>query len=529
LSKHEKIKQVKKGGKMKRLCMKKVVLCLGAIALFSFNTYAMHNLKVNNSTSLTVTTSDTIRITGNTESNGASAKAALYYDVNGNGTIDGNDHWVLKFRLIDGNFDDTDEAKNGTINITRKTFTITGHFVLRVEDGGVSGTVAIQVNPISSSCSISGTITTPANTPNIFIGIMDTIYDEEVLYGAFTNSSGAYSIVLPAVFKDSTVTMSSMDLAGIVGRNYISNQIIPFEVTGVMTGKDLALTNLTNDTTFVSGTVKDDASNPIPDTFQIIGGVSGTLGTFGLFTNTNSSGYYNYIIKKQGPAYYLTGANLQDQFYPQYLNPLYKNATFYVAPLSITNNITVYRATDSICGFVYKDGLPYKGAQIDIGVAYPTGLTAGTYTKTYSDGHYTAYVSGALTTYTVGVAKKSIPVGDTVEEGPSVNASPGATNVNFHIRVGIEESNKVSIYPIIIQPNPFVNNLKFELPHQKMAGNLYIYDITGTQIEALIPTYSSNGISFNLYTNSKKMPAGIYFYSLKTPNRTYEGKLIKVH
>ncbi|MDD5530799.1 MAG: T9SS type A sorting domain-containing protein [bacterium] len=513
---------------MKKLCIRKVVLCLTTIVLFSFNAYAMHNLKVNNSTPVTVTTADTIRITGNVESPGNSAKATLYYDINGNGAIDGNDHWVLKFRLIDGNFDDADETENGTINITRKTFTITGNFVLRVEDGGTAGTVAITVNPISSPYSISGTVTTPDSTQNIFVGIIDTIYEEEVLYGAFTNSSGAYSIVLPEVFKDSTIAMSALDMVGAVSRNYISNAIVPFTVTGAMTGKDLALTLLSNDTTFVSGTIKDDAGTPIPDTIQVIGGVAGN-GTFGIFTNTNASGYYNYIIKKQSPSFYLTGVNIQDQFYPYYLNPLYKKSVAMIDPITLTHNITVYRATDSICGFVYKDGLPYKGAQVDIGVAYPSFTSAGTYTKTYTDGHYVAYVHGGFASYSVLISKKSVLDGYHVQEGDTVKAPPGATAVNFHLVIAVEESNKTSMYPITIQPNPFVNNLKFELPDQKRAENLYIYDITGTQVAELTPEYSSKGASFSLYTNSKKMPAGVYFYSLKTPNRTYEGKLIKVH
>ncbi|MDD5530800.1 MAG: T9SS type A sorting domain-containing protein [bacterium] len=516
--------------------IKKVLFSLIILPLSSFNTYAIHNLKINNATSLEVTTTDTIHITGYVESNGASAKATLYYDANRNGVIDGSEQWVLKFTLIDGNFDDADETKNGAIDITRKTFTITGNFVLYVEDSGISDSVAIQVKPpVSSSYSISGMVTTPANTPNIFVGIIDSVYDEQVLYGTFTDSSGAYSIVLPDVFKDSMITISAMDMLGIVGHNYISNNqndpMAHFQITGTTIGKNLALTLLSNDTTFVSGTIKDDAGNPLAAPFQIIGGAAGASNTFCLYTKTNSSGYYNYIIKKQNPAFYLTGADVQEQFYPQYLNPLYKKAVFAIGPITITNNITVYRATDSICGFVYKNGTPYKGAQINIEVVYPSSISGGTYTKTYSDGHYTAYVSNTFITYSVKVASKSVPDSFEVLEGDTMKAGPGAQGIDFHLysKITLEEKNNSSTCPIIIQPNPFVNNLKFELPDQKRAENLYIYDITGAQAAELIPEYSSKGASFSLYTNSKKMPAGVYFYSLKTPNRTYEGKLIKVH
>ncbi|MDD5530798.1 MAG: hypothetical protein PHX21_12345 [bacterium] len=510
---------------MKKLCFV-VFLGLVGIGIFSFNSYGIQNLKINNANSATITTADTFHITGEFEPGNHTAKAILYYDANANGILDTNEDWISKFKLIDGNFDDKDETVNGSINRICDPITITGDFVLYVEDNEVSDTVSLRINPMPSSLVVSGIVTEPANTPNIGVMLIsqsmldaDTLNRTTYLYCDFTDSTGTYSIALPEVLRDSSMLIFAGDIIGILPRCYISSPLTVVLISDSQT-KDLAMYKLGSDTTVVSGVLKDDEGNPITESVQIKGGIAGMNGAFGVLTKTNSSGYYNYIIKKAAPAYYTTRTSPINQFYTEYLNPLNKNMPFMVAPTQITNNLTAYRTTDSIRGVVYKDGIPHKGAQIDIGVIYPSATSGGTYTKTYSNGRYTAYVNGTFTTYSVKVSAKSVPNGYKVKEENGVNASPGSAGVNFHlIKTSVEENPETNIQSLVIQPNPFIQKavIRYSLigTHNNYKidnSRLMIYDVSGNKIMELVPEYSKNENSyFALLPNNKKMSAGIYF------------------
>lgn len=90
-----------------------VALCL---SLFSADrVYGIHNMKINGGNSATVTTADSFYISADFEAGSHTAKVTLYYDANRNGVLDAGENWILKCRLIDGNFDDTDETVNCSI------------------------------------------------------------------------------------------------------------------------------------------------------------------------------------------------------------------------------------------------------------------------------------------------------------------------------------------------------------------------------------------------------------------------------
>lgn len=507
-------------------------LTVAAVLGFSVNTYGVHNLQVNGSSTLvTVTTDDTIHITGDFESAGATGRVILYYDTNANGVLDAGEAWTAKFRLIDGNFADDDTSINGSFHVIYDPVTITGRFILFAEDNSVSATVPLQVNPISSSLSVSGTVNTPATTPHLFVSVADTINGIQYFYGTFTNSSGAYSIYLPSVFYNDTPSIFAVDLVGAVPSYYMSSQVSTVPILGAET-RDFDLFDVsTVDSTLVFGTVKDNLGNPIADPVQIIGGASTGAVSCGVRRVTNTSGEFNFKAPKYSPSYYLAGAAVVDQFYPQYLDPEYAVRIGYGGIPSCTLRIVLYPTNDSICGTVYKDGLPYRYAQVDIGVAWPTGLTRGTYTKTYSDGHYVANVSQAVTLYAVSITPKSIPEGYIIQEGDTaMKATPGTNGVDFHLvdTTAVEENKKEISKLVTAQPNPFINSIRFEFAGKGVLGNLQVYDIAGNQVTEVAPAYSNTGASFVLSDNREKMPAGVYFYSVKAKGRTYEGKLIRL-
>jgi|GEM_PF-3212530 len=511
----------------------KVAVIAGTIfaLLFSFNAYAIHNLKINNLTSATVTTTDSLHITANFEASGAKAKVILYYDTNGNGTLDSGEPWIAKFKIIDGNFADDDGAVNGSTHLIYDPITLTGKFVLYAEDGGVSQTVALQVNPTSSSLQINGTVTSPANTAHLLVGAVDTLYGTEVVYGDFTDGTGAYSISLPPILQDSVMSVAAIDMFGVVPSCYMSSTVVQPTISGTHTF-NFNLYNISSmDSTVVFGTLKDDAGTAITDPAQIAGIYATAGGGYGVRRTTNTSGQYRFTSPKE-QAYYMVGTGITDQFYPDYLNPLNQmKIGFYDAQIQL--DLTAYRTNDSICGTVYKDSLPYRYAQLDLSGIFPNPI-GGTYTKTCADGHYVARVSNTAMLYSVRVAPKSIPAGYRVVEWDSsgmdtVTAMPGATGVDFHlVNSAVEENQSDVKQSIFVRPNPFINSVKFELSDKGITENLYVYDIAGNRIMEISPQHSGTGTQFILSAGNKKMPTGVYFYSIKSDRKTYEGKLIRL-
>lgn len=469
------------------------------------------NLEVNDSSSLiTLTTADTLYITADFESGNHIGNVIFYYDLDGDGILDANESWIIKKRLIDGNFDDDDALVNGSITRIHEPITITGRFLLYAEDNGVSDTVPIKVDPVTSSLSVSGKVNTPANTPHIFVGLSDTLYGTECLYGDFTDASGNYEIFLPSVLQDSTMSLSAMDMVGVLPPYYMSSPTTPVQVTGALI-RDIDIFNASGmDSTIVFGTVKDNLGNPVTDPVQIVGGVSPGGVSYGVRRITNTSGQFGFTAPKYNPGYYLAGTGVVDQFYPQFLDPLYAMKVIPGLP-ACTLNIIVYNTTDSICGTVYKSGSPYRYAQIDIGAVYPTGLTGGTYTKTYSDGHYVAYVSTSVFIYSVRVSPKSVPQGYVVIEGDTMKASPGATGIDFHISsVGVAETEGFEIRKeeLTTYPNPFFYSTTVNCQSLSGTDKMQIYDISGKLVKEtednIIGQDLNPGIYFIKFRNFEK-------------------------
>lgn len=480
---------------------------VAVLGLFSFDAYGIHNLKINNSTAITVTTSDTLHITANFESSGATAKAILYYDTNSNGVLNTGEPWVAKFRMKDGNFADDDGSVNGLTNVIYDPVTMTGKFLLYAEDNGVSDTVAIQVNPIASSLIVSGKINTPSNTAHLFVGVSDTINGKDFVYGDFTDGSGNYSLYLPYVAEDSTMSISAVDMLGVAAPYYMSSQVTLVMISGSQVMNFDLFNVSTGDSTVVTGGLKDDLSSAITDPAQIVGGASSSGYSYGVRRITNTGGQFRFVAPKYNPGYYMSGTSVVDQFYPQYLDPPYKAIIGYGAP-ACTLNLTVYRTNDSICGTVYKSGSPYRYAQLDLSGFYPNPI-GNTYTKTYADGHYVAYVSNSAFLYSVRVAPKNVPQGYIVVEGDTVTAMPGATGVDFHITsVGSEESRGIGKQSIVVQPNPFINTTIVKFENEPMAKLKYnkirVYDMSGRLVEETMDNVVG-----------KKLGAGIYFIKFR--------------
>ena len=153
-----------------------------------------------------------------------------------------------------------------------------------------------------------------------------------------------------------------------------------------------------------------------------------------LASKTNNDGTYRAYLARVASGYYYydyIAATIVDQFYPTYMNPVRasKGGTP-PGPYQINFNLKAYRGTNTISGHVLigKDTSwqPLDNIEVDV-----SGSLGGTYTKTYSDGHYVAYVSDSMAQYSVQVSPNYIvPSGYVLTEG-TVIKGPGSYKCKF--------------------------------------------------------------------------------------------------
>ncbi len=525
---------------MKKFCF------IVVLSFLSFRAYGIHNLQINGSTTPTVTTVDALSITALFDGSGV-ANATMYYDLNGNGQLDSGDPWIMKSKLIDGGFDDEDEAVNGEYQeIGADPLTFQGKLLFYAEDNGVSDTVLITVvNLASSSHSLSGKVTDPVNKPHILVTTIRIINRDngqfEYGYGDFTDANGDYLISMPDEYANQYWNVVALDIAEVVPF-YSSNDVLndSIYISGDST-KNLAMCFAPTGTiTELTGELRDDLGSLITEPAQIMG--------IGLIDGVNrarpgktdGTGKYSISLKKatSGTFYlYLVQASIAGQFYPEFMNPLYQQkVSLPPSPPTITmTNFKAYRTTNIISGHVYLDGAPYDKCHLDCS-ARDYG---GTYAKTFSDGHYIMPVSDSFlpdTAYTITIAKKSIPEDYTVYDKlgsilPNASQSailPGATGIDFYLKASaVEEPEKKPQTSLAIYPNPFTGKIVFELSSSELTENLLLYDIAGKQVTTL-KSKTHNGLHRFVLSGKEKLPSGIYFYSLKVEDRVFKGKVVKL-
>ena len=75
-------------------------------------------------------------------------------------------------------------------------------------------------------------------------------------------------------------------------------------------------------------------------------------------------------------------------------------------------------------------------------------------------------------------------------------------------------------------PNPFNSTslIKYSVP-QSSQVHIKIYDILGNEIETLVNEQKNTG-TYELTWYAERLPSGIYFYQLQTPNFTQTKKMI---
>lgn len=84
----------------------------------------------------------------------------------------------------------------------------------------------------------------------------------------------------------------------------------------------------------------------------------------------------------------------------------------------------------------------------------------------------------------------------------------------------VNSINKVVDNKLQVYPNPFSNNVSFNIPEPSSTINLELYDIQGRKV-------FSSSINNNELVNLERLSTGIYIYHLTTDGQQFKGKLVK--
>jgi len=405
--------------------------------------FGAHNLLVNGTQDAVLYYGDTVIVSLSTESPGAEVKFSLYADINDNGAPDYGEPCFFAIRTLDGSPFDEDETTNGYIETelssTPENGYISGNFVLKAEDNGVSDYASIHFMPITSSLSISGLVSNPMQGGISIFVARDTSDTGIVLsdfFGTYTSSDGNFFIGVPDEFYGDTFYFFPTDIAGLL-LDYVSPELPAdtFVMTGPISGVVVSFTS--TDGTQISGNLIDNYGNQLPDTVRIsFIGAAFTLFDTSVYAATKWSniGSYSRELKSEWGSIWMV---MEDIFplYPHYLAPP-EGEVFIVGSGSATYDIVSYLADTTVSGHVYLNGEPADEVIVKT-KGYKDGDEIGsTFTLSYSDGHYLLQVSQDVDSYHVYLDESSLPPFSEVEEG-TLTVYPGATGVDFHVTAPI--------------------------------------------------------------------------------------------
>ncbi len=402
--------------------------------------YGAHNLLINGSTEAYVNYGQEVEVSLFTETPGNDIYFLIYIDCNSNGSIDPSEPLLSKNRDWDGSPYDEDEEANGIFTSNLDISSIGymwGDYVIIAKDGGVADTAILHLMPISSSLFVSGTVIYPPNTSGITIFVAepsDTAESEfayENFFGTYTRSDGSFIINLPDEFYGDTFILFPIDIVGLLP-DYVSPQLLTdtLVMTSPVSGLNLSFTDV--DATHLYGNLIDNHGNPLPDIARIVFfGAAFTLFDttyYGTSIWSTTGANYSRYLKSEWGSYWIVAADI-GAMCPDYLIP-YRSGVLFLGANSQQHDIIAYQADTYITGHVYVNGVPMDNVKLSA-LGYSGSDTLGsTFTQTYSDGHYSLFVSSEIDSYSVQVSY--LPPGFTCEPAEQI-VPPGAENIDFYI------------------------------------------------------------------------------------------------
>jgi len=490
------------------------------------------NLVVNGSSSnFTMISGDVISWSYNVPS-GASTLVQIWYDVNGNGTIDAGD--ILWQSFVQTDNDTVGQNGPNDMNDTAGAVSFSGpaglapaKYIMKFTQNNQSVAIAGTVTALASPAhTISGTVTPPSgkSAANIFVEVRRSDKHQPSFWDAITDANGNYSIEMNS---DTAGNPWSIEL---MSNPFPPDLISPAQRNITIVG------NLSNiNFSFIAaaaqiaGTVKDENGNIMVNT-----NVNASANNSNYNTNynvqTNSSGVYQIGLSQSDLSLYVYGWNIDA--YSESSGGVTTNnldGRAFVQTISpgdsVVRNLVIYSANSSISGKVTLNGLA-PGFQIQLSASNEDSTQSVTYSDA-ATGNFSFPVTNKVYNYHINYnnIQQTIYMNDVV-------AHPGDTNVLVALSttpLGVKETpgNMPKQFSLGQNyPNPFNPStvIEYQIPVSGFVS-LTVYNVLGETVAQLVNKAQSAG-TYKATFNSANLTSGIYFYKLNIGNFSSVKKMI---
>jgi len=507
-----------------------LIACALTFALSSLALAQISNLQINgSSTSLAMTSGDSVTWSYNVNPVGATAFIEIWYDVNGNGTIDpSSDVLWQSFTQTDGDTtggngpSDDDMLANGVVTLGKTSIGLApGKYVLRYSQGGaslsVTGTVTAFASPTRT---ISGAVTVPAgkSAQNIFVGAQPTAgYDHGPGWWALTDASGNYQIAI------------NSDTAGGPWQVYVGTNPYPPDIISPQ-GQDVSLSSSPTGVNFtlstaaaqIAGTVRDEQGNPLPGVSINSYGSTGNPES----ANSNASGVYQ-IGLAQSDLSLNTSFSVTAYFERSNGTTTMLDAEARTGAISpgdsVVKNLVAYTANATISGTVTVNGLA-PGFPMQL-AAFNADSAQSVTTVDASTGAFSFPVSNKISDYQIIVIGGSSFLNNSTQ-----TYHPGQSGivVDFSTEGVAKTPTSLPLQWSLSQnyPNPFnpSTQISYTVPSRAHV-TVSVYNILGVKVAELVNADRAAG-KYDVVFDATNLTSGVYFYRLQASNFLQTRKMI---
>ena len=516
--------------------MKKILLLAAAFSwaiLYTSGLAQVTNLKVNNvSSGFTMTSGNAISWSYNVP-NGATTNIEIWYDVNGDHTIDAGDILWQSFQQTDGDSigqngpPDLDNTVNGSVTFSQPVGIAPGNYVMKFTENSQSAAIAGSVSPlVSPAFTISGTVTPPAgkSASNIFVEIQRGNHYQPNFWDGITDANGNYTIQM------NSDTAGNPWVIDLLSNPYPPNIITP-QVDTITISKNLTNINFSFITAAaqVDGIVEDENGNAIP-------GINVEINSL---NNSNSFLQFNYNTDVNGKFQIgLTSSDLNTSHAWQitsnmdYSSDSTQNQLMAVAYIpavnssdSIYKKLVIYSTNSFITGTIKIDGNA-PGFPIML-VAYNQDTAQAVAICDGSTGNFVLHVTNKIYNYQIFPINFSQNL-----YYQNANAHSGDTGVMLNLSttpLAVKQSSNGLPKEFSLSqnyPNPFnpSTSIEYALPTESNV-RIMVYNLIGQKIAELVNGAQMAGYHIVNF-NANNLSSGIYFYKIIATSKNNSNKFI---
>ncbi|MDR3627995.1 MAG: T9SS type A sorting domain-containing protein [Ignavibacteriaceae bacterium] len=513
----------------------RAIFILAFLFIFHANLHGqVTNLTVNgSSTNFTMTSGDQIDWTYNVPA-GVTTLIQIWYDVNGNGTIDDGDVIYQSIEQTDGDTQGSNgppdmNSTAGTVSISQPVGLAPGKYILKFTQNSQSVLVTGTVNKLASPAhTISGTVTpiSGKSAANIFVEVKRDNYSPN-FWDAVTDANGNYSIEM------TSDTAGNPWRVALLYNPFPPNIVTPEEdsvtISGNLSGINFSFITVAAQ---VTGIVLDESGNAALNTYVSLYNTNSSNSTQILYTTSldvNGAFQLGLLAGQLNSGYtwmlQATTNNYSDTT-KDLLTPIAEIPSISSSD-SIYKKLVFYSVNSYISGKVTIDGSA-PGFTIKLAAANQDSAQSTVYAN--SEGYFTFRVTDKIYNYSI-----SPNIGYYSASGFYYNnliAHPGETGLIFNISTTPLSVKQVS--PNIPKkyslnqnyPNPFnpATVINYDLPKSGQV-TLKVYDILGKEVSTLYNGVQNAG-TYTVSFDASKLASGIYFYELRAGNFVATKKML---